>query len=489
MPLIINDVIFLRRPTLNYVCPPVCEVLFSSTGFPVIVLNPVPHHGPPVARIDDGVLQWKAYPGAICFNIYKATTDDPNGPYEIIRECYPTLEIPVDPGCYRVSAITIDGESDLSNVVCFKPTPPSPPTVTTLAASGIGEDFATLNGMANPESQETDVFFEWGTDTSYGNVTPSQDIGNGGSSVAFSAFIFGLTPGTTYHFRAVATNPSGTAYGADMTFVSLVTPCQDSEVDDWAARIVANGGTVSASTLTAACQFMTAVKAAGIRSRLYRVNLFAGDQFVEAALVPIIKDLGHPIDQRVVQGGSVGPSDFTYQETGASGGVQPVTFQAYLSTGVTADAAPITITSCGLSFYDKGNATIFPNTMIGALHFNTTTQIRIGNSNPADIYGIAGSTTVIFGTSNLGLCTLSRINNDVTLYENGVSQNTNASAPALPPGDQIDMFSFGNGTGSNIQFADNRCAGYAIHGGLTDLEVADFYAAFQTFNAALSRQE
>jgi hypothetical protein len=36
-----------------------------------------------------------------------------------------------------------------------------------------------------------------------------------------AANISGLTASTTYHFRIVATNSSGTAYGSDSTFTTL----------------------------------------------------------------------------------------------------------------------------------------------------------------------------------------------------------------------------------------------------------------------------
>ena len=491
MSVIVSDAIFLRRPKFDYICPPVCETFISGSSFAICIANAIPQHCPPVARIEEEVLFWEICaegPAVICYNIYKAVNpDDPSGAYEVIFECVPGFRIPVDPGCYRVSAVTLDGESELSNSVCTAILPPEPPTVETHAATGVGETSATLNGTANPNRSQTDVFFEWGTDTSYGNVTPAQDIGTTPSS--FSEAISGLTPGVTYHFRAVATNAIGTAYGEDMTFTTPIAPCSDSEVDDWATRIIANGGTVSADTLAAACEFMTAIKAAGLRSKMFRVNLFAGDQFA-AALVPLIKDMGHPVDQQVVQGGTVGPSDFNYSETGVNGGVQPVTTNAYINPGVTADALPITNTSVGLSFYDRGRGTILPNTNMGALHFNSTTQIRIGNSIPPfDVYGIIGNIQVLGGPGFLGLDTASRVGNNVALYEGGSLVDSGNSTPDLPAGDPIDIFSFGNGTGSNIQFSNNLCAGYAIHAGLTAGEVADFAAAFQTFNTALSRQE
>ena len=49
-------------------------------------------------------------------------------------------------------------------------------------------------------------------------VIGSQQIGSGTSAIATQAAIAGLTPNTTYHYRAVAQNTRGTTYGADQTF-------------------------------------------------------------------------------------------------------------------------------------------------------------------------------------------------------------------------------------------------------------------------------
>ena len=128
------DTLFLRRPPINYLSPGICEAIFSSTGFPIIVL-PEFHHrrGPTGVRIT-GVfghrrLSWNAYPGAICYNIYRAdcVPDVPveNLSYILTQECVPTTSFDVnDNGCYRVTAITAEGESDLSDAVCACDSPP-----------------------------------------------------------------------------------------------------------------------------------------------------------------------------------------------------------------------------------------------------------------------------------------------------------------------------------------------------------------------------
>lgn len=103
------------------------------------------------------------------------------------------------------------------------------PTVTTNPATDITSNSAILNGTLDNDGGEACVCgFEWGETEAYGNTTPTQSKAEGES---FAQQITGLTPDTTYHFRAFATNIIGTGYGADRTFT---TPSysQCSELED-----------------------------------------------------------------------------------------------------------------------------------------------------------------------------------------------------------------------------------------------------------------
>jgi len=94
------------------------------------------------------------------------------------------------------------------------------PLVATSSATNVTNTTATLNATVNPDKQATTYNFQYGTTTSYGTSTASQTTGSGNASQSVSADITGLTPSTTYHFRVVATNPSGTTQGADQTFTT-----------------------------------------------------------------------------------------------------------------------------------------------------------------------------------------------------------------------------------------------------------------------------
>jgi hypothetical protein len=92
------------------------------------------------------------------------------------------------------------------------------PTVNATTGSALGPRAARLTAQVatNASSNPTTVHFEYGTSTSYGAATPeTAPLGQDGSA---GANLTGLQPGTTYHYRAVATNPFGTEPGPDQTF-------------------------------------------------------------------------------------------------------------------------------------------------------------------------------------------------------------------------------------------------------------------------------
>jgi phosphodiesterase/alkaline phosphatase D-like protein len=98
------------------------------------------------------------------------------------------------------------------------------PTVVTGSASSIGLTSANLNGAVTPNGQATSWYFEYGTSTSYGTKTAVKSAGSGTSSVNVSASLTRLRTETTYHYRLVATNASGTTFGGDRTFSTALSP-------------------------------------------------------------------------------------------------------------------------------------------------------------------------------------------------------------------------------------------------------------------------
>lgn len=102
----------------------------------------------------------------------------------------------------------------------------SMPALVSGPASAIERTSATLGATVDPNGEEvTSCRFEYGTTAAYGASVPcGSPPGSGTSPVAAAAAITGLTPGTTYHFRIVATNASGTNVGEDATLFTLPEP-------------------------------------------------------------------------------------------------------------------------------------------------------------------------------------------------------------------------------------------------------------------------
>jgi phosphodiesterase/alkaline phosphatase D-like protein len=83
-----------------------------------------------------------------------------------------------------------------------------------------------LNALVNPnEGGATTFHYEYGTTTGYGSSTPeSTSIGSDSNFHEASQVIAGLSPGTLYHYRIVATGPGGPYEGEDQTFRTLPVP-------------------------------------------------------------------------------------------------------------------------------------------------------------------------------------------------------------------------------------------------------------------------
>lgn len=99
-------------------------------------------------------------------------------------------------------------------------------SVVTEPASSVTANSAYLNGDLTSIGgyKAAEIWFEWGTTTAYGNVTPVQT--HSYTSI-FSAPVINLTSGVTYHFRAIARGDAPGApliYGYGRSFTATPTP-------------------------------------------------------------------------------------------------------------------------------------------------------------------------------------------------------------------------------------------------------------------------
>jgi hypothetical protein len=120
---------------------------------------------------------------------------------------------------YRVVAINAGGET-VSGEESFTTVAPSQAEAQTGPVSGVTQTGATISGTVDPNGEATTFIWEVGASTSYGFAFyRSMDAEAVPESV--SLVLTELLPDMTYHYRLVATNASGTVYGADQTFTTL----------------------------------------------------------------------------------------------------------------------------------------------------------------------------------------------------------------------------------------------------------------------------
>jgi len=128
---------------------------------------------------------------------------------------------------YRAkSVLIVDGtefiaiSDDYTFTTLYKPS--GPPSVVTVAAWPLGPRTALLWGRLTDmgTASSVEVYFEWGKTTGYGFETRHQTVKH---PRIFVAILTNLTPGTRYHFRAVAVG-NGTSYGDDKSFTTAPGP-------------------------------------------------------------------------------------------------------------------------------------------------------------------------------------------------------------------------------------------------------------------------
>ena len=100
-----------------------------------------------------------------------------------------------------------------------------PPAAITGSAAGVEGTNATVSATVAPEGSQANYYLEYGPTTAYGSKQPVSAKSAGDASGAFelSETLAGLSPGTNYHYRVVASGGEGTVYGEDKNFTTTTS--------------------------------------------------------------------------------------------------------------------------------------------------------------------------------------------------------------------------------------------------------------------------
>lgn len=101
------------------------------------------------------------------------------------------------------------------------------PSAKASTATNVSATSATLHGIINANNLSTDVSFEYGTTTGYGNTAAvTEGPVTGVSDTEIRIDITELTMADVYHFRIKAENSLGTTFGNDMTLRTLLADAE-----------------------------------------------------------------------------------------------------------------------------------------------------------------------------------------------------------------------------------------------------------------------
>src|SRR5690606_23345366 len=123
------------------------------------------------------------------------------------------------------------------------------PTVTTTAASSISTTTATLGGEVTDDGGDTvtERGIEYSTTEGFTEGTGTEVAADEAGTGEFTVSVTGLTAGTTYYYRAYATNGEGTSYGDEVSFTTSASApsggTQTINFDDDGGAIVSAGDT------------------------------------------------------------------------------------------------------------------------------------------------------------------------------------------------------------------------------------------------------
>lgn len=271
---------------------------------------------------------------------------------------------------------------------------------------------------------------------------------------------------------------------ADAT--AWLTAATHATADDWAARVVTNGGAApSANTVAAVSNFCGALDAAGISVKMMLVNVFAPDNLI-ASITPLYKVFGNDpwtnnnfvaadIGVHGLKGNGTSKSLNTgaipttiFSGSSVQGGISLYNTFPDLGTGFDFNVIDAAANYFGLSCSNAGNS-------IGTIWNNTAGQGQL--SVPGLMLGLGFVSASRVSTSSMNLYAANSINAFSSL---GSSATTGGSVPTVQT-----LYAFArNNNGTIGVWSGKRLSFAAIHSGLTSGETQALFNAVQQMRQA-----
>lgn len=143
----------------------------------------------------------------------------------------------------------------IDNVAVASTALSSAPVMTTAAATSITANSATLGGsitdIGGATPSERGIYYSTTDGFATGTGTKVSDLTGGFGTGSFTQEVSGLDAGTTYYYRAFATNTNGPGYGAQASFITI----PGAPATPTASAVTSSGFTVEWSAVTGAASY------------------------------------------------------------------------------------------------------------------------------------------------------------------------------------------------------------------------------------------
>jgi hypothetical protein len=257
--------------------------------------------------------------------------------------------------------------------------------------------------------------------------------------------------------------------------------------------VVANGGTVSASTLTAVSKFCASIDQQGLRSKLVRVNLMCGSN-LNAALVPLYRATSRTGTQL---GNATDTNDnFTNDHYLENSGLVGNASNRRLNTGLNRSTLGVTVHG-GCFVASRATGSFRPyfgvenqGTAFDRFFMDTgspATLVRFSNNGPGAVGETAGQTHAA-GDFIVGTVTSTGAN-FCRIHINGSFLASASGVDATSITNPIHIFAmFRASTSGFSSHSDARIGGYTFGSSLSDAEVTTYSTIWDTFLRAMGRR-